>query len=384
MTKRMQETERSWILRLRIFLAVLIASLAACAGPTPTLSPTTPPVAATLPPAPSARPTVAPTLPPVPSVVPTVAPTLSPVPSAVPTAAPTLSPVPSATSTSIPTPLPVATETRAATGQAAPDSPVITPGIEIAVDPGQTVAIRANAPRATGYRWELAGEGKISATTGPAIIYTASEQGGGLAILTVTAYNSQGDSPSTAATINIKRTTAIRLDALGIPAGFMAGNPNPERVVNIASSPIACHSGTDCKQYTYVRGSDWGGIMWWPLKCGPSGTAEAFRKVQDGTCGVNVPQAGNLQTIRRLTFWARGQKGGEVVEFKVGAADVSPSPGRSLGEVTLGSDWKQYTINLENVDLAKATALFIWVATDMVNPRGAVFYLDDIQFEGTL
>ena len=260
---------------------------------------------------------------------------------------------------------------------------MITTGTAITVDPGQSVSIRANAPRATGYKWDLVGDGKISTTSrAPAAIYTAPDKGGGLAILSVTAYNEQGDSPITTVTINIRGTTSVRLEALGIPAGWMSGQAPPKNYLSIGPSTIACHTGKDCKQYTYKSGGNWAGIMWWPLTCGKSGTPDAWKKVQDGTCGVNVPKAGNLQTVKRLSFWARGQRGGEVVEFKVGAADVLPSPGRSLGEITLGPAWKRYTIDLAGVDLTNSIGLFSWVATDVSNPQGAVFYLDEIQFEG--
>jgi hypothetical protein len=34
------------------------------------------------------------------------------------------------------------------------------------------------------------------------------------------------------------------------------------------------------------------------------------------------------------------------------------------------------------MDLTKVVGLFLWVAADIDNPDGAVFYLDSIQFEG--
>ena len=71
-----------------------------------------------------------------------------------------------------------------------------------------------------------------------------------------------------------------------------------------------------------------------------------------------------------------------MIEFKVGASDIPPKPGKSLGRVTLTSAWQQHVIPLNNVDLTQVTGLFAWVARDIDNRQGAVFYLDDIQFEG--
>jgi hypothetical protein len=95
-----------------------------------------------------------------------------------------------------------------------------------------------------------------------------------------------------------------------------------------------------------------------------------------------VPALCDLDAVTRLTFWSRGEQGGEVVEFKVGGADMSPFPGRSTGKITLDTPWVQYEIDLTDADLTNATGLFVWIAVDMDNPDGAVFYLDDIQFEG--
>jgi hypothetical protein len=260
-------------------------------------------------------------------------------------------------------------------------------GPEITVPAGKKIAIHASAAGADGYRWELHGDGEISATEGNTILYTAPEEaveGGTMALLTVTAYNDQGESPQTSLVINgtALERVSIRLDALAIPAGWMSGSVDPEHYIGLTSSPGGGHAGADCSQVTYNPGGVWGGIYWWPLTCGETGTEEAWDKVQNGTCGIDVLKVGNLSAVSRLTFWARGDQGGEVIEFEIGGVDVLPMPGRSLGKVTLESTWKQYEIDLEDMDLTNAIGLFCWIATDVDNPQGAVFYLDDIQFEG--
>lgn len=259
------------------------------------------------------------------------------------------------------------------------------PADEITVEPGKQVAIRASAVDADRYEWQLQGGGEVSATTGPAILYNAPEEGDTIAVLTVTAYNDQGASPPTSLVINVQSiaTATVRLDALAIPAGWMSGGPSPATSISLErGNEGTCHTGADCLRITYRPGEVWGGIYWWPADCGETGTEEAWDKVTRGTCGINVPEAGNLTAVNRLAFWAMGEQGGEVVEFKIGAADVLPSPGRSLGKVTLAPDWNPYEIDLEGMDLTNVVGLFAWAASDVENPEGAVFYLDDIQFEG--
>ncbi|MCX6031941.1 MAG: hypothetical protein NT169_21910 [Chloroflexi bacterium] len=287
------------------------------------------------------------------------------------------------------TPTPMITPTLPSSPTQPPTQPSLSapaidpPGPQITIEAGKKIPIRANAAGAKRYEWKLQGKGSISETQGDAIFYAAPEAGGEIAIVTVLAFNDQGvASPPTSLTINSQAMGLVRLDALGIPAGFMAGVGDPGGIISLGPISGGCHTDMDCIQFTYRRGGGWGGIYWWPLTCGASGTPDAWAKVQKGVCGVNVPDVGNFDVMNRLTFWARGERGGEVVEFKIGAVDVLPKPGRSLGKVTLSSTWKQYEISLKGMDLTNAIGLFAWIATDMDNPDGAAFYLDDIQFEG--
>jgi len=295
-----------------------------------------------------------------------------------PTLAPSDTPIPSETT------IPLLTATTEPTPTLAPPAkPVLDPrGPEITVDLGEVVAIRVSAEGATDYEWVLVGDGQLSGT-GEATLYTAPKEDGTIAIVTVTAINDQGASPAASLTIKIGLATAsVRLDALAIPAGFMSGGSNPWDYINLSTNPNECYSGGECIQVNYEPGGGWGGIFWWPSGCGTEGTTQAWNSVTSGTCGVNVLQSGNLSAVNRLVFWARGAIGGEIIEFKIGAVDILPSPGRSLGKIELSPNWVEYEIDLEGVDMSNAIALFAWIAADVDNPNGAIFYLDDIQFEG--
>jgi hypothetical protein len=87
-----------------------------------------------------------------------------------------------------------------------------------------------------------------------------------------------------------------------------------------------------------------------------------------------------------LTFWVKGETGGEEAEFKVGGIDGnarypdSIQPSVSTGIITLTSDWKQYTINLSGQDLSHVIGGFCWTTNTNQNPDGATVFLDDITF----
>jgi len=265
----------------------------------------------------------------------------------------------------------------------APESPVVSPeGPEITMKPGETQPIRANAARATRYVWTLQGKGQLSSSEGPATLFAAPEEGGSMAIVTVTAHNEHGDSPPTAITINIRATTSASLESLGIPAGWMSGNGQPASVIQMNTVAVQCHSDPGCLRFRYTVGGGWAGIYWWPLDCGESGIDVAWNRVRSGSCGIDVLRAGNFSAVERFTFWARGERGEETIEFKIGSPDVAPIPGRSTGRVSLKPTWERYQIDLQDIDMSKVIGLFLWTATDQDNPNGAVFYLDDIRFEG--
>jgi hypothetical protein len=98
--------------------------------------------------------------------------------------------------------------------------------------------------------------------------------------------------------------------------------------------------------------------------------------------GENLSSAG----YERLTFWARGAIGKEVVEFTAGGVRVDGKPHRDsfkvkLGKVALSAEWKQYTIDLKGQDLGSVIGGFSWTANKSANPAGLTFWLDDVRFE---
>lgn len=201
-----------------------------------------------------------------------------------------------------------------------------------------------------------------------------------MALLTVIARNGAGVSPASSITVSVRSRALMSLDAAGIPAGWMSGK-DPASFIELANGSN-CRPGSQCMKFTYKFGGGWGGVYWWPIGCGSSGTPAAWEAVKSGSCAIDVRKAAGFGEVRSLSFWIRGANGGEVIELKTGGPDILPSPGRSLGKITLDTGWKQHRIELSGVDMSRAVGLFVWIAEDLANPQGAVFYLQDVQFEG--
>jgi hypothetical protein len=148
------------------------------------------------------------------------------------------------------------------------------------------------------------------------------------------------------------------------------------------------HSGSTCIRCAFSPARSWGGFYFLNglLKCGD---------VQPSENWGEVCQAGfDLREATRLTFWARGERGGEKIEFFCGGVGRNPFTGlpekpcpdsfprtpRWPTTFALSQRWQQFTVDLSGKDLRYVIGGFGWVASRDLNPSGAVFYLDDIQY----
>lgn len=131
-------------------------------------------------------------------------------------------------------------------------------------------------------------------------------------------------------------------------------------------------SGESCIKITYsakksqVRG--WAGMYW-------QNTMDNWGSVDAGY---------DLSLAKKITFWARGKDGGEMIDsFKVGgiSGQYTDSDEVSLGPIKLSKDWQQYTIDLENYNMSYMIGGFCFALTADVNPNGCTFYLDEIKYE---
>jgi hypothetical protein len=153
-----------------------------------------------------------------------------------------------------------------------------------------------------------------------------------------------------------------------IPSGWMGDYGDIKLNDQSADNP---HSGTTCMQFIYSakksQGQGWAGVYW-------QNPANNWGSKKGGF---------DLTGMAKITFWARGAKGAEVIQkFKVGGIKGTyPDTAEvEFGPVELTDAWKEYTINLAGKDLSYISGGFCWVTTADLNPEGATFYLDDVKF----
>jgi hypothetical protein len=126
------------------------------------------------------------------------------------------------------------------------------------------------------------------------------------------------------------------------------------------------HSGDTCIKIQYLASGWWCGVAW---QYPPNDWGDS-------------PEGYDLSDAEELTFWARGEEGGEEVEFKAGILEKDaayPDTGRvKPKKIRLTPQWTPYRLRLKGKKDRIKTG-FVW----SVEPGAdnITFYVDDIQYE---
>lgn len=168
-------------------------------------------------------------------------------------------------------------------------------------------------------------------------------------------------------------TAPLTVDKFYTVSGWMGDGERGRRYVAVVPT-TGKHARPDDTDSFYTKVS---------YQAGSTGWAGVYWQAPPDNWG-DVP--GNRITgASRITFWAAGEMGGEIVEFKAGGIDAGKRHMDSfqvgLGNVVLTGDWKKYEISLLGQDLSSVIGAFAWVATRDANPNGLTFYLDAIRYE---
>jgi hypothetical protein len=127
------------------------------------------------------------------------------------------------------------------------------------------------------------------------------------------------------------------------------------------------HSGKTCLRFDFNANDNWGGIVW----------------QSPANDWGDKPGGWNITGAKRLSFWARGEKGGEVAGFQLGLLGsdkkFADSGSAKLEKVTLTTEWQQFEMDLSGKDLSRIKTGFAITVAGSGQPF--TIYLDDIQYE---
>ncbi len=158
--------------------------------------------------------------------------------------------------------------------------------------------------------------------------------------------------------------------AVFVPIGFMGDFKDLHLELGSREHP---KEGKTCIKVAYAgygsRDYQWAGLVW-------ELPGNEWRSAALGGY--------DLSGMTRLTFWARGAQGGEIISLvRMGGiiGHHRDSGSLSRGPITLTNQWKIYTMDLTTIDLSHIAAPFGWTINRLDNPNGATFFLDEIRFE---
>ena len=152
-----------------------------------------------------------------------------------------------------------------------------------------------------------------------------------------------------------------------IPSGFTGDYSAIQMDIACTSLP---KDGKSCLKFIYTakptQGLAWAGVF--------------FQNPANNWGTVNAGL--NITGAKKMKFSARGEKGGEILQFKMGgiSSTYSDSDTAATSRITLGKDWKDYEIDLTGIDLSYILSGFAWTARAEDNPEGCIFYIDEIMY----
>ncbi|MBL8819300.1 MAG: hypothetical protein JNL58_24930 [Planctomyces sp.] len=147
------------------------------------------------------------------------------------------------------------------------------------------------------------------------------------------------------------------------PSGYMGNTAAIKMQEDCDDNP---HSGKTCLRVQYNDVGNWGGVIWQHPANDWGNSAGGY----------------NLSDAEKLVFWARGARGGEKIKFGVGAIGMEMKYHDSCKaeiEVTLTPQWKEYTIDLSEKELARIKSGFLWSLSGQ--GESLEFFLDDITYQ---
>ncbi len=155
----------------------------------------------------------------------------------------------------------------------------------------------------------------------------------------------------------------------GQPPYSLSGRIGNDKALQADESwDVEPHAGKTCIRVSFTDPLDWVTAAW---------------QNPPGNYG-DLPGGYNVSKATKLTFWAKGEKGGEKVEFMAGMeqginAVCRDSLRVSTGIVRLSNKWKKFSLPIDKEDRSRLITGFLFRIEGQNEP--VVFYLDDIQFE---
>lgn len=162
-----------------------------------------------------------------------------------------------------------------------------------------------------------------------------------------------------------------------LPCGWMGCGAIDEEFIDFdeawTKNP---QSGNKCIKVSFVNceEDDGSGIYW-------------INNKGSGECNWGDTPGNDLspKNFTTLSFWAKGEKGGERIKFGIGGIKKANRLYKDSIDAhlfsTLTTEWAEYTINISKKNLSSVIGGFYWYAPGSDNPEGGTFYIDNVKLQ---
>lgn len=162
----------------------------------------------------------------------------------------------------------------------------------------------------------------------------------------------------------LELSAPVNIATYFIPSGWMGDGEQGDYVTIDVNFPDSPNNDPPSTKWSYKKGP----VGW-------AAVAYQYPENNWGDCkGIDIKDA------KLLSFYAKGDKGGEPIDFKIGSTG---SPGKPYKDslyvskrVSLTNKWEKYQIDLSGKDTSCVISGFVWATNQPVT-----FYLDDILIE---
>lgn len=164
-----------------------------------------------------------------------------------------------------------------------------------------------------------------------------------------------------------KTVLPMKLDSEFIPSGWMGDGKEGKKYLLFKRVPVIIKEKKQVGiNIIYKDGPTWAGIYW-----------QYPENNWGDSPGISLVGA------KRIVFYAKGESGDEILEFKSGGitgkfGDTFES---STGKIILSKEWTEYTIDLAKHKLSNVIGAFSWNASSEDNDGNLNFYLANIIIE---
>ena len=148
-----------------------------------------------------------------------------------------------------------------------------------------------------------------------------------------------------------------------VPSGWMGDS---QAIKLDTQATVQPKTGKTCLQCEFIQADGWGGVVW---------------QNPENDWGDKVGGL-DLTAAKKLTFWVRGDQGGEIVKFGFGLIGRDKKyydTAKKEMEVRLETEWKQIEIDLSEMELHRIKTGFYWVFA--AQGDSLKFYVDRVVFE---